>query len=178
MIKIQAGKIFTPHQTISNGVIQVENGVSAAISRIKGHADVDLIAEQIRLGLGEKMGYTQDDVGFEGEQVDIVLGVKDNLVVAGYKDDFVKAVLDTTSSNSLAAQADYTAAMSVAGSSNESFAYLNVPALEAQIGRAAYPSDPSTWTLYYKPYFDHVGGIAWAVVDGSTTTVRLVVTAR
>lgn len=113
-----------------------------------------------------------------GEQIDLALGVKDNLVVAGYKDDFVKAVLDTTSSTSLAAQADYKAATSAAGDSSEAFAYLNVPALTDQIGRSAYASDPSTWKLYYKPYFDHLGGIAWAVVDGTTMTVRLVVTAR
>lgn len=49
-----------------NTRIQVENGVSAFISRIKGKGDVDLIAEQIRMGLGEPMGYTQDDITFDG----------------------------------------------------------------------------------------------------------------
>ncbi|BAH74761.1 biotin carboxylase N-terminal domain-containing protein [Solidesulfovibrio magneticus] len=49
-----------------NTRIQVENGVSAAISRIKGQGDVNIIAEQIRLGLGEPMGYDQSDITFEG----------------------------------------------------------------------------------------------------------------
>ncbi len=50
-----------------NTRIQVENGVSAAIARIKGQEGcVDLIREQIRLGLGEEQGYGQDDVSFEG----------------------------------------------------------------------------------------------------------------
>ena len=49
-----------------NTRIQVENGVSAAISRIKGKADVDIIAEQIRCGLGDPIGYTQSDITFEG----------------------------------------------------------------------------------------------------------------
>ncbi len=48
-----------------NTRIQVENGVSAAISRVKGE-EVDLIAEQIRTGLGEALGYTQDDITFHG----------------------------------------------------------------------------------------------------------------
>ena len=48
-----------------NTRIQVENGVSAAISRVKGQ-EVDLIAEQIRTGLGEPLGYTQDDITFHG----------------------------------------------------------------------------------------------------------------
>lgn len=49
-----------------NTRIQVENGVSARIARIKGRDDVDLIAEQIRTGLGEPLGYTQEDITFDG----------------------------------------------------------------------------------------------------------------
>ena len=52
-----------------NTRIQVENGVSAAISRVKGK-EVDLIAEQIRTGLGEPLGYTQDDITFQGVGVE------------------------------------------------------------------------------------------------------------
>jgi len=48
-----------------NTRIQVENGVSAIISRVKGEP-IDIITEQIRLGLGGTMGYTQDDVEFNG----------------------------------------------------------------------------------------------------------------
>ncbi len=49
-----------------NTRIQVENGVSAIISRVGGQDGVNIIAEQIRLGLGEPLGYTQDDVSFSG----------------------------------------------------------------------------------------------------------------
>ena len=49
-----------------NTRIQVENGVSAAIARIRGERGVNLIAEQIRIGLGEPLGYTQEDITFEG----------------------------------------------------------------------------------------------------------------
>ncbi len=49
-----------------NTRIQVENGVSAIISRIKGEKNVDIIAEQIRTGLGEPTGYGQEDISFEG----------------------------------------------------------------------------------------------------------------
>ncbi len=48
-----------------NSRIQVENGVSAIISRIRGE-EVDLIREQIRLGLGEKMDFQQEDIDFRG----------------------------------------------------------------------------------------------------------------
>jgi acetyl/propionyl-CoA carboxylase alpha subunit len=53
-----------------NTRIQVENGVSGVISRVRGQAGaesgVNIIAEQLRLGLGEPLGYAQDDVSFDG----------------------------------------------------------------------------------------------------------------
>lgn len=49
-----------------NTRIQVENGVSAVISRLPRRSRVDLISEQIRLGLGEPLGYTQEDIVFDG----------------------------------------------------------------------------------------------------------------
>ena len=56
----------TPYLMEVNTRIQVENGVSAAIARIKGQKGVDIIAEQIRTALGEPLGYAQDDISFEG----------------------------------------------------------------------------------------------------------------
>lgn len=48
-----------------NTRIQVENGVSAIISRVD-NKQVDIITEQIRLALGGTLGYSQDDVEFTG----------------------------------------------------------------------------------------------------------------
>ncbi|MFN2268742.1 MAG: acetyl-CoA carboxylase biotin carboxylase subunit, partial [Desulfonatronovibrio sp.] len=48
-----------------NTRIQVENGVSAIISRIRDK-EVDLIREQIRAGLGEKLGFSQKQIEFKG----------------------------------------------------------------------------------------------------------------
>ncbi len=48
-----------------NTRIQVENGVSAIISRIRGQ-EADLIREQIRVGLGAGLGYDQTDISFDG----------------------------------------------------------------------------------------------------------------
>ncbi len=55
-----------PYLMEVNTRIQVENGVSAAIARVKGQSGVDIIAEQIRTGLGEPLGYEQKDITFEG----------------------------------------------------------------------------------------------------------------
>jgi len=54
-----------------NTRIQVENGVSGAISRLRhGSGTVDLIAEQLRLGLREPLGYGQADIRFEGAAIE------------------------------------------------------------------------------------------------------------
>jgi pyruvate carboxylase subunit A len=62
-----------------NTRIQVENGVSAAIARIKGQDGVNLIREQIRLGLGEPMGYTQNDVSFAGVGIEYRIIAEDTV---------------------------------------------------------------------------------------------------
>lgn len=60
-----------------NTRIQVENGVSARIARIRGKGGVDLIAEQIRIALGEPLGYTQNDISFEGVGIEYRLIAED-----------------------------------------------------------------------------------------------------
>ncbi|WP_147821802.1 biotin carboxylase N-terminal domain-containing protein [Salidesulfovibrio onnuriiensis] len=49
-----------------NTRIQVENGVSAVISRVRGENGVNIIKEQIRLGLGGELNYGQNDISFDG----------------------------------------------------------------------------------------------------------------
>jgi hypothetical protein len=110
-----------------------------------------------------------------GMPIEIAVAAKDNLIVAGYTDAFVKAVIDTTPSNSLASQADYSNVMAQAGSSNEQSFYVNVPAVEDQIGQMY---SPARWASDYKPYFDHLGGVAGSVIDGDTVTLRIVISAR
>lgn len=60
-----------------NTRIQVENGVSACIGSVNGNPDVNLIREQIRTGLGEPLGYTQDDVSFGGVGIEYRLIAED-----------------------------------------------------------------------------------------------------
>nr|WP_280712737.1 biotin carboxylase N-terminal domain-containing protein [Desulfobaculum xiamenense] len=60
-----------------NTRIQVENGVSAAISRVNGQDGTDLIAEQIRCALGEKLGYGQKDIVFDGVGIEYRLIAED-----------------------------------------------------------------------------------------------------
>jgi hypothetical protein len=110
--------------------------------------------------------------------VEVAVAAKGNLIVAGYGDAFVKAVIDTTPATSLASQSDYSTVMAATGSNNAESAYVNIPALEDQIGQAVFGISPSKWNLNYKPYFDHLGGVGYAVIDGNMVILRLIVTAK
>lgn len=77
----------TPFLMEVNTRIQVENGVSAAISRIKGKP-VDIISEQIRVGLGEPAGYNQSHITFEG------IGIEYRIIAEDPKANFTPWVGD------------------------------------------------------------------------------------
>jgi hypothetical protein len=110
--------------------------------------------------------------------LEVAVAVKDNMIVAGYTDAFVKAVIDTTPATSLASASDYSAVMSAAGSSNQEWAYVNIPAVVDQIGQSVISSDRARWTQDFKPYFDHLGGVGFSMIDGNTVILRLVVMAK
>ena len=59
-----------------NTRIQVENGVSARIALVR-EKRVDLVAEQIRLGLGNPLGYAQADIAFDGISIEYRLIAED-----------------------------------------------------------------------------------------------------
>ena len=61
-----------------NTRIQVEHGVTARISSIRNHeGPVDLIAEQIRTGLGQPLGYGQEAIAFDGVGIEYRLIAED-----------------------------------------------------------------------------------------------------
>ncbi len=59
-----------------NTRIQVENEISARISRIKGK-EPNLLVEQIRAAFGERLGYKQKDITFEGTSIEFRLIAED-----------------------------------------------------------------------------------------------------
>ncbi len=65
-----------PYLLEVNTRIQVENDVSGRISYLKGKQP-NLIREQIRLALGEKIGFSQDDVEFRGASIEMRIVAED-----------------------------------------------------------------------------------------------------
>ncbi|VAW33919.1 Biotin carboxylase of acetyl-CoA carboxylase [hydrothermal vent metagenome] len=65
-----------PYLLEVNTRIQVENDVSARISYLKGKHP-NLIREQIRLALGDKIGYSQKDIEFKGASIELRLVAED-----------------------------------------------------------------------------------------------------
>ncbi len=65
-----------PYLLEVNTRIQVENDVSARISYLNNEHP-NLIREQIRLALGEPMGYTQEDIEFRGASIELRIVAED-----------------------------------------------------------------------------------------------------
>ncbi len=65
-----------PYLLEVNTRIQVENDISARISYINGEQP-NLIREQIRLGLGERLGYKQNAVKFRGTAIELRIVAED-----------------------------------------------------------------------------------------------------
>jgi acetyl/propionyl-CoA carboxylase alpha subunit len=65
-----------PYLLEVNTRIQVENDVSARISYLQGKHP-NLIQEQIRLALGDKIGYTQKNIQFKGASIELRLVAED-----------------------------------------------------------------------------------------------------
>lgn len=67
-----------PYLLEVNARIQVENDVSAKTARIRGHEGApNLIEEQIRLALGEQLGYRQKDIAFTGAAIEFRIVAED-----------------------------------------------------------------------------------------------------
>ena len=61
-----------------NTRIQVENEISARISKISGESEYpNLIREQIRAAFGEKLGFSQKDIIFEGTSIELRIVAED-----------------------------------------------------------------------------------------------------
>jgi len=65
-----------PYLLEVNTRIQVENDVSARISYVDGEQPF-LIKEQIRLALGERIGYSQNDIEFRGSSIEFRIIAED-----------------------------------------------------------------------------------------------------
>ncbi|MCL2344439.1 MAG: acetyl-CoA carboxylase biotin carboxylase subunit, partial [Desulfobulbus sp.] len=65
-----------PYLLEVNTRIQVENDISARISYLRGQQP-NLIREQIRLALGDKMGYRQEDILFHGAAIELRIVAED-----------------------------------------------------------------------------------------------------
>ena len=65
-----------PYLLEVNTRIQVENDISARISYLDGQQP-NLIREQIRLALGDKIGYKQSDIEFKGASIELRIVAED-----------------------------------------------------------------------------------------------------
>jgi uncharacterized protein DUF3352 len=114
--------------------------------------------------------------GFPG----IAFAVRDDLVVVGWGDAFVKAVLDAKAGSSLADQERYKQAMGLVGAENSGQAYVDIAAVREAI-EAIVPDGPGKdrYLKEYEPYlapFDVTA--ASGTIDGQVMKGQFVLTVK
>jgi hypothetical protein len=118
------------------------------------------------------------DVGGMMLNATVSFAAKDDLIVVGSDAAFVKSIIDTGAGSSLASSDTYRTALAAAGNSNAGSGYADIPTIASALSPDLLGSYAGAFTSDIKPYIDHVGGAAFASIDGSTITIRFIVMAK
>jgi hypothetical protein len=113
-----------------------------------------------------------------GTHLRISVAQKDDLVIAGLGDSFVKAVLDTEPGKSLADQDTYKQAIDKAGSSNTGQVYVDLQTVIANAVARMSAADQARYESDLKPYLDAFEALAISGSAGDPNRARAVVTVK
>jgi hypothetical protein len=108
----------------------------------------------------------------------IAIAQKDDLVIAGVGDTFVKQVLDAKPGNSLADQDAYKTALDKAGASNSGQFYLDVQGLIGVAKKFVPAATVDEFEKEYAPYIQPIQAYAVAGTTGDIVKVRFVLTVK
>ncbi|HVA87059.1 MAG TPA: DUF3352 domain-containing protein [Candidatus Saccharimonadales bacterium] len=110
-----------------------------------------------------------------GGRIEIAVAQKDDLVLAGLGDAFVKSMLDAKPGSSLADQARYREAVNAAGASNTGQAYLDLAAI-VNLVESEMPADArASFDTNDRPYLAPLKAFAAAGTAGDPTHAHFIV---
>ena len=113
-----------------------------------------------------------------GAHLEIAVAQKDDVVVAGIGDAFVKAVLDTGPGSSLADQPIYKAAIERVGSANVGQLFVDLSSVLQLAESHMAPDEQARFEVATKPYLAPFQAFAAAGSTGDPSRYRIVVTVK
>jgi len=108
-------------------------------------------------------------------RIEIAIAQKDNLVLAGVGDAFIKAVLDTKAGSSLADQGQYQEAIKAVGSSNTAQVYADVASIVTLADSMLPATTKASFDLNVKPYLTPFKAVAAAGMVGDPSRATIIV---
>ena len=110
-----------------------------------------------------------DIPGAGGEtRLELAFAVRDDLVVIGVGAGTVERILDTEAGASLATSATYGRVIEVAGSRNDLQVFIALDATLALVERFLPADQIGMWNTEFKPYLDHLAGVAMTTINSSS----------
>ncbi|MDP2350572.1 MAG: DUF3352 domain-containing protein [Chloroflexota bacterium] len=159
------------------GFIALAGGSSGLTVTEESHAGATIVV--IDLGdLGDLAGMASDGAIEAPANLKIAYAVTDDVVVLGYGTDFVKAVLDARTGDSLAKSERFASALKLVDKAHGSLVWLDLAAMRGLVESQIPADEKGAYQTEIKPYldaFDSVIGVnlPGETVDRSTLILRV-----
>jgi hypothetical protein len=121
--------------------------------------------------------------GFPGAgdtgRLEIAFAARDDLVVIAGGGGIVERILDVEASSSLATSATYGKVIDIAGTTNDMQLFVALDATLTVVERFLPADQLDMWTTEFKPYLDHLAGVAMtSLAQSSGGHSRVVITVK
>jgi hypothetical protein len=121
--------------------------------------------------------------GFPGAgdsgRLEIAFAARDDLVVIAGGGGIVERILDVEASSSLATSATYGKVIDIAGAKNDMQLFVALDATLTVVERFLPADQLAMWTTEFKPYLDHLAGVAMtSLAQSSGSHSRIVITVK
>ena len=118
--------------------------------------------------LSSLLGDAGLSVGGEQTRLELAFAARDDLVVIGVGDGVVERILDVDAGSSLATSATYGRVIEIAGAKNDLQVFIALDATLSLVEGFLPPDELALWSTEFKPYLDHLAGVAMTSVNSSS----------
>ena len=149
------------------GFIALAGGFAGLTVTEESHAGATIVV--IDLGdLGDLAGEATDGAIEAPANLKIAYTVTDDVVVLGYGTDFVKAVLDARTGDSLARSERFAAALKLVDKAHGSLVWLDLAAMRGLVESQIPADEKGAYQTEIKPYLDAFDSVIGVNIPGET----------
>jgi hypothetical protein len=118
--------------------------------------------------LSSLLGIAVPQGAADSGRLELAFAARDDLVVIGVGDGVVERILDVEAGSSLATSATYGRVIEIAGRKNDLQVFIALDATLSFVEGFLPPDVLALWGTEFKPYLDHLAGVAMTSVNSSS----------